>query len=60
VHYVTAEMDAGEIILQEQVAIHPGDTLDTLAERIHAAEHRIYVQALRQVVMALPEAHHDS
>ncbi len=49
VHYVTAEMDAGEIILQEQVPIHAGDTHETLAERIHAAEHRIYVEAVRRL-----------
>ena len=57
VHYVVAEMDAGEIILQEQVAIHPGDTLDTLAERIHAAEHRIYVEAVRRLA-SLPAQYH--
>ncbi|MDX2113814.1 MAG: phosphoribosylglycinamide formyltransferase [Alphaproteobacteria bacterium] len=51
VHYVTAEMDAGEIILQEEVPIHAGDTHETLAERIHAAEHRIYAQAVRHVIM---------
>lgn len=50
VHYVVAEMDAGEIILQEEVEIRPGDTHDTLAERIHAAEHRVYVEAVRIVI----------
>ncbi|MCE2927635.1 MAG: phosphoribosylglycinamide formyltransferase [Rickettsiales bacterium] len=49
VHYVVAEMDAGEIILQEEVEIRPGDTHDTLAARIHAAEHRIYVEAVRRL-----------
>jgi len=57
VHYVTAEMDAGEIILQEQVAIHPGDALDSLAERVHAAEHRIYVEAVRRLA-SLPAQYH--
>jgi phosphoribosylglycinamide formyltransferase-1 len=57
VHYVVAEMDAGEIILQEQVAIHPGDALDSLAERVHAAEHRIYVEAVRRLA-SLPAQYH--
>ena len=50
VHHVIPEMDAGEIILQEEVPILPDDTFDTLAKRIHAAEHRIYPNALAQLV----------
>jgi phosphoribosylglycinamide formyltransferase 1 len=49
VHYVTAEMDAGEIILQERVTIAADDTVETLQQRVHAAEHRIYPEALRRV-----------
>jgi formyltetrahydrofolate-dependent phosphoribosylglycinamide formyltransferase len=49
VHLVTEEMDAGEIILQEEVEILPEDTKETLAERIHAAEHRIYPEALKKL-----------
>lgn len=51
VHLVTEEMDAGEILLQEEVPVLPDDTHDTLAERIHAAEHRIYPEALRQFIL---------
>lgn len=47
VHLVTEEMDSGEILLQEKVTILPGDTYETLAQRIHAAEHRIYPEALK-------------
>lgn len=50
VHYVVEEVDAGEIILQAEVPIHPGDNETTLAERIHKEEHRMYPQALRKVV----------
>jgi phosphoribosylglycinamide formyltransferase-1 len=49
VHYVVPEMDAGPIIAQARVTIEPNDTLDTLAPRIHAAEHVIYPQALKRV-----------
>ncbi len=49
VHFVSEEMDAGEIILQERVEILPNDTLETLSERIHKVEHRIYPQALQKI-----------
>jgi len=46
VHFVVDEMDSGAIILQEPVRIDPEDTLETLEEKIHQAEHRIYPQAI--------------
>jgi phosphoribosylglycinamide formyltransferase-1 len=49
VHFVSPEMDSGEIILQAEVPVLPGDTPDTLAARVLEAEHRIYPQALRHV-----------
>ncbi len=49
VHFVSAEMDSGPIILQAEVPVLEGDTPDTLAARVLEAEHRIYPQALRQV-----------
>ena len=42
VHYVDEGIDTGLAIAQTRIAIAPRDTLDTLAERIHAAEHRLY------------------
>ena len=41
VHGVTAEVDGGPIIDQAAVRIEAGDTLETLAEKIHAAEHAL-------------------
>ena len=41
VHYVTQEVDAGRIIEQTQVPVEPGDTLETLTARVHAAEHQL-------------------
>jgi phosphoribosylglycinamide formyltransferase-1 len=49
VHFVIAETDAGPIVLQESVPVHPGDTAETLAARVLEAEHRIYPQALRDL-----------
>ncbi len=47
VHFVVPEMDAGPIVEQESVAVHEGDTEDTLAARVLEIEHRIYPRALR-------------
>ena len=41
VHYVTAEVDSGPIIDQTPVRVEPGDTLESLAVKIHAAEHAL-------------------
>jgi phosphoribosylglycinamide formyltransferase-1 len=41
VHFVNAQVDAGSIIRQATVPIHPGDTLEALATRVHAAEHQL-------------------
>ncbi|NQT32540.1 MAG: phosphoribosylglycinamide formyltransferase [Candidatus Omnitrophica bacterium] len=47
VHFVNEELDAGPIILQEEVPIEKGDTLETLEEKIHAVEHRLYPKAVK-------------
>lgn len=47
VHVVTADLDAGPILVQEAVPILEGDTVETLRQRVHEAEHRILPQAIR-------------
>jgi len=47
VHFVNEDMDAGPIILQEAVAVEENDTKETLAEKIHKIEHRLYPNALK-------------
>lgn len=49
VHFVSADMDSGQIILQDSVPVRDGDTEETLAARVLEVEHRIYPQALRLV-----------
>jgi len=49
VHYVDARVDHGDIILQRQVPILPGDTPESLHARIQEAEHVLYPEALEQV-----------
>ncbi|HWA10403.1 MAG TPA: phosphoribosylglycinamide formyltransferase [Opitutaceae bacterium] len=41
VHYVTAEVDGGPIIDQRAVTIDPGESLEGLTAKIHAAEHAL-------------------
>jgi phosphoribosylglycinamide formyltransferase-1 len=50
VHIVTEELDGGEILGQAEVPILPGDTPDTLAERVLVAEHRLYPRVLADFV----------
>jgi phosphoribosylglycinamide formyltransferase-1 len=53
VHIVTASLDAGPILLQEAVPILEGDSVDTLRQRVHEAEHRILPQAIRLMEVRL-------
>ena len=46
VHYVRPEMDDGPIIGQAAVPVLPGDTPDTLSERVLQAEHQLYAQCV--------------
>jgi len=52
VHRVTAELDHGEILAQAVVPVLPGDTPDTLAERVLSQEHRIYPEAVERLLSA--------
>jgi len=50
VHFVTAELDAGPIVLQAAVPVEESDTADTLSARILIEEHRIYPAAIARVL----------
>lgn len=47
VHVVTADLDAGPILIQDEVEILEGDTVESLRLRVHEVEHRILPQAIR-------------
>lgn len=49
VHFVDENVDTGAIIVQEIVPILPGDTVETLTQRIHKAEHIAFPKALRLI-----------
>jgi phosphoribosylglycinamide formyltransferase-1 len=50
VHLVTAELDGGPIVVQRAVSVLPGDTPESLAERILAEEHRAYPEAVQMIL----------
>ncbi|MGH8696796.1 MAG: phosphoribosylglycinamide formyltransferase [Burkholderiales bacterium] len=47
VHFVTADVDHGPIVMQAAVPVRPDDDEQRLAARVLAQEHRIYPQAVR-------------
>jgi len=49
VHFVTADLDAGPVIMQAAVAVQKDDDEKTLAARVLKQEHRIYPLALELV-----------
>ncbi|CAI3443641.1 phosphoribosylglycinamide formyltransferase [Enterococcus cecorum] len=51
VHLVDDGVDTGPIIAQEPVMILPEDSLESLEEKIHQTEHRLYPKVLRDVLL---------
>ncbi len=50
VHFVDEGLDTGPIILQEAVPVFDNDTEETLHQRIHAVEHRLYPRAIQLLI----------
>jgi phosphoribosylglycinamide formyltransferase 1 len=50
VHIVDDGLDSGPILLQQAVAVLPGDTVESLSARILEVEHRIYPRAVRAIL----------
>jgi phosphoribosylglycinamide formyltransferase-1 len=42
VHYVNAELDGGPVIAQAVIRVLPNDNEQSLSERVHKQEHRLY------------------
>jgi phosphoribosylglycinamide formyltransferase-1 len=47
VHFVTAALDGGPIVVQAAVPVRPGDSAASLAARVLAQEHIVYPRAIR-------------
>jgi len=52
VHFVDEHLDHGPIIARCEVEIEEGDTVETLSAKILEQEHKLYVDALKQIVSA--------
>ena len=50
VHYVTNELDSGQIIDQSVVPICPDDSIDTLTQRVQNAEYRLLPMVINNMV----------
>ena len=47
VHFVTEELDGGPLVVQAVVPVESADSAQSLAQRVHTQEHRIYPLAVR-------------
>jgi phosphoribosylglycinamide formyltransferase-1 len=52
VHYVDEGVDTGAVIASEPVPVLPGDTVETLRERVHEVEHRLLPSVVRELIEA--------
>ena len=49
VHFVTAKIDSGEIIMQKKVKIRKNDTVDLLSKKVLKKEHLLYPAAIKKI-----------
>lgn len=54
VHFVTSGIDEGEAILQKSFEITEEDTPETVAEKVHQIEYKIFPQAINKVLNNIP------
>ena len=50
VHLVDAEYDHGPLLLQAEIPVEPGDTVETLQARVMALEPDLYIEVLRTII----------
>lgn len=53
IHLVNPEYDEGDIIFQARCEVLPGDTPETLAERIHQLEYEHYPRVVMELLLSL-------
>jgi len=58
VHFVVPELDAGPVIAQASVPVHPADTPDVLAARVLEVEHTLYPEAVKMLARGEVELKH--
>ena len=50
VHYVTAKLDSGKIILQKKIKISLRDNLTSLSKKVLKLEHKLYPEAINKIL----------
>jgi len=50
IHYVNEKFDEGEHVAQFKCIVEPGDTVHSLAKRIHELEHKHYAEAIEKLI----------
>jgi len=55
IHDVTADLDAGPILLQRRVAVRVGESADQLAERVLKVEHQALVEVLAHLSASMTD-----
>lgn len=60
VHFVDELVDHGPIIAQEAIAVLPGDTEESLHERIQVVEHRLYPAVVKAIAHGLVQVEASS
>ena len=50
VHFVSAKLDSGKIIIQKKIKINKKDTPRTLANKVLAEEHKLYPEAILKII----------
>jgi len=59
VHYVDEHYDRGPIIAQRRVPVLPGDTVDTLAQRVLTAEHELLPEVVLELAQRILQERSD-
>ena len=49
IHYVDESVDTGEIIVQKKCSIDPGDTVETLKDKVQSLEKKWYPKVIKQL-----------
>lgn len=56
VHYVSDDVDGGEILMQEEIQIELGETPESLERKVHTVEYSLYPRAIVAALANLPES----
>lgn len=54
IHWVDEGIDTGPVIRREAVAVVPGETAESLRQRVQAVEHRLLPEVVRELIGSVP------